>query len=87
MISFSIQNYLPVFTLPMTLCTLMMMLLSTNQERTRIFCGAGGQMARCENMSYPEKQCWQNIVQSKDKEDWNTATQEEKEPTMKIDVQ
>ena len=44
-------------------------------------------MTRCENMSYPEKQCWQNMVQSEDKEDWNTATQEEKEPTMKIDVQ
>ena len=37
-------------------------------------------------MSYPEKQCWQNIQDSRRKEDWDEASPEEKEPTMKVEA-
>ena len=33
-------------------------------------------------MSYPEKQCWQNIQDSEKQEDWDEASPEEKEPTI-----
>ena len=42
-------------------------------------------MIRHQEMSYPEKQCWQNIQESRRKEDWDAASPEEKEPTMKED--
>ena len=42
-------------------------------------------MMRHQEMSYPEKQCWQNIQESRRIEDWDAASPEEKEPTMKED--
>ena len=36
-------------------------------------------------MSYPEKQCWQNIQDSEKQEDWDEASPEEKEPTIKVE--
>ena len=46
-----LQNQLPVFTLPMTLSTLVVLL--TSQAR-------GGQLARTREMSYPERQARQH---------------------------
>lgn len=77
---FSLQNYLPVFTLPMTLVTLVMLLVSS--ERQSRWCGVGGQLVRCEDMSYPEKQCWSNILASRDNKTHENGTAEEKQPTI-----
>ena len=70
-----LQNQLPVFTLPMTLSTLVLLL--TSQAR-------GGQLARTPEMSYPERQARQHWAHRD--QDWEEATAEEKEPTMKIDL-
>jgi len=48
------QNRLPVFTLPMTLCTLVILMSSQSQPSK---CGAS--LMRTEEMSYPEKQAIQ----------------------------
>ena len=75
-----LQNSLPVFTLPMTLSTLVVLL--TSQAR-------GGQLARTPEMSYPERQArqhWAHRDQETGDQDWEEATAEEKEPTMKIDL-
>merc|ERR1719397_1174033 len=74
------QNMLPVFTLPMTLCTLVMLMVT--QERGRSYCGVAGRLERCEDMSYPDKQCWANIRREEDNTE--EGTEEEKEPTIKI---
>ena len=74
------QNLLPVFTLPMTLCTLVMLMVSQGRERS--CCGVGGQLERCEDMSYPDKQCWANIKRFDQQAE--EGTEEEKEPTIKI---
>lgn len=79
-------NHLPVFTLPMTLSTLVMLMVSMGQGRRQSCFGVRGQLERCGDMSYPEKQCWSNVIRSRDKQDWDAATTEEKEPTIKIDV-
>ena len=74
------QNSLPVFTLPMTLSTLVLLL--TSQAR-------GGQLARTPEMSYPERQArqhWAQRPRDGGDQDWEEATAEEKEPTMKIDL-
>merc|ERR550525_1968485 len=45
-------NHLPVFTLPMTLCTLVLLMAASERKA-----GCGGPpLARCKAMSYPEKQ-------------------------------
>ena len=80
MFNFPLQNLLPVFTLPMTLCTLVMLMVT--KERGRVWCGVGGQLERCQEMSYPDKQCWDNI--RRDEESGEEGTEEEKEPTIKI---
>ena len=64
----------------MTLCTLVMLLVS--KERGRRWCGVGGQLERCGEMSYPDRQCWANI--RRDEERGEEGTEEEKEPTIKI---
>ena len=74
------QNLLPVFTLPMTLCTLVMLMVS--QERKQEWCGVGGELERCEEMSFPDRQCWDNI--RREEGDSEQGTEEEKEPTIKI---
>ena len=80
----SLQNLLPVFTLPMTLCTLVMLMVT--KERGRRLCGVGGQLDRCEEMSYPDKQCWANIKRDEERGEKRVedGTEEEKEPTIKI---
>ena len=76
----SVQNLLPVFTLPMTLCTLVMLMVT--QDRQRTCCGVGGQLERCEDMSYPDRQCWDNL--KREELQVEEGTEEEKEPTIKI---
>merc|ERR1711976_1062387 len=44
-------NHLPVFTLPMTLSTMVMLLVTMGQERRHQCCGVGGQLERCQVMS------------------------------------
>jgi len=73
-------NLLPVFTLPFTLSTMVMMMVT--KESGRRLCGVGGQLERCEEMSYPDKQCWANI--KRDEERGEEGTEEEKEPTITI---
>ena len=63
-----------------------MLLVTMGQDRRHKCCGVGGQLERCEVMSYPEKQCYQNIVKSREDSDWDAASPEEKEPTIKVEV-
>jgi len=71
-------NHLPVFTVPMTLCTLVILLASQDRPGR---CGA--ELKRCEQMSYPEKQAWQAHSSRKKILKDEEATAEEREPVMK----
>ena len=64
----------------MTLSTLVMLMVT--QERGGRWCGVAGQLERPGQMSYPDRQCWENI--RRDEEGGEEGTEEEKEPTIKI---
>merc|ERR1712106_48500 len=72
------QNNLPVFTVPMTLCTLVILLASQDRPGS---CGA--ELKRCEQMSYPEKQAWQALKSRRKTLKDEEATKEEREPVIK----
>jgi len=72
------QNHLPVFTVPMTLCTLVILLASQDRPGS---CGA--ELKRCEQMSYPEKQAWQALKSRRKTLKDEEATKEEREPVIK----
>jgi len=71
-------NHLPVFTLPMTLCTLVLLMAASERKA-----GCGGPpLARCKAMSFPEKQAreaWASTGEKKEEEEGN---EEEKEPAI-----
>lgn len=71
-------NHLPVFTLPMTLCTLVLLLAS--QER-RTGC-TGPPLARCQQMSFPELQARQAWSQHREGREREEGSPEEKAPAM-----
>jgi len=75
-------NQLPVFTVPMTLCTLVILLASQDRPGR---CGA--ELKRCEQMSYPEKQAWQAMKNRKKSLEDEEATKEEMEPALKHQAQ
>merc|ERR1719331_57670 len=58
-------NHLPVFTLPMTLCTLVLLMAASERKA-----GCGGPpLARCEAMSFPERQAREAWTSTGEKEE------------------
>jgi len=71
-------NHLPVFTLPMTLCTLVLLMAASERKA-----GCGGPpLARCEAMSFPEKQAREAWTSTGEEEGEEEGNEEEKEPAI-----